>query len=201
MINTTEISFRESDHSYWKGAIRIPGISELLKYWGYMDGSYYSEIPRDRGIAVHALIEDHCRGGSAIMGNDDPEIVGRIESFLEFKAAKDFRPQQIEAIHFSAIANLACRIDLVGTFRDSPTPCIVEIKCGSRAGWHGLQTAAQALCLGVRPIRRFALYLRANGKPDLREHNESAEIPLVQSLAALYHYNQKCGIKLIQGGL
>lgn len=197
--NAPEIRYQDEDHSYWKDQLRIPGISELLKYFGYIDDSYYTEIPRKRGTEIHGIIADHCRGEEqAILSNDDPEVVQRIEAFFQFKAAKDFRPIGVETIHFSPLANLACRSDLIGTFGESPFLSIIEMKCGSRAGWHSLQTAGQALCFG-QPVRRFALYLKTEGKFDLREHTDRTEIPIVQGLAATYWYNQKNGLKLARG--
>jgi hypothetical protein len=46
------------------------------------------------------------------------------------------------------------------------------------------------------PIRRFVLYLKADGKFDLREFNDRADIVAIQSLAAAYWYNKKKGIEL-----
>ena len=195
------IRFEEATHSYYRveDGLRVPGISELLKYFGYIDDRYYSDIPRDRGIIVHDTIADLCNGGQAALGHDDPEIVGRIEAFVAFQQAKDFRAQHIEQIFFNPLINLACRVDLMGTFGDAPIPVIIEIKCGSKAMWHELQTAAQALCYGPVPIRRFVLYLKSDGKFDLREFTDRSTVPLVQSMIALYWWNKAHGITLVQG--
>lgn len=201
MENKTPIIYKEENHSYWNKDIRIPGISELLKYFGYIDDRYYTETPREHGSAVHAGIADICRGGQASYEFNDPGILARIDAFQSFKAAKGFKPSQIEAVQFSETSNIACRIDLIGTFNDSPIPCIIEVKNGARQAWHALQTACQALCTGIVPIRRFALYLKADGKFDLREHNKRVEIQIVQALASAYWYNKQEGIKLIQGGI
>lgn len=201
MENKTPIIYNDEDHSYWNGPIRIPGISELLKYWGYIDSTYYNEEARDRGTLIHNLIADFLNGGQEYMGHTDKEITERIHAFNAFVIAKGFKPTQIEAIQFSETSNIACRIDLIGTFNEAPIPCIIEVKCGARAAWHNLQSACQALCSGIFPIRRFALYLKADGKFDLREHNKRVEIQVVQALAAAYWYNKQEGIKLIQGGI
>lgn len=199
MENKTPVRYQDEDHSYWIGDLRIPGINELLNYWGYIDNTYYSEVPRDRGTAVHAGISDLCNGGKDYMKFEDPEITERISSFMEFMAEKKFKPLQIEAIQYAPTANIACRVDLIGKFGDSTAQAIIEIKCGAKAKWHSLQTAAQALCSGIRPIRRFCLYLKPYGKYNLVEHSNPVEMALVHALGTLYWYNKNAGIKLTRG--
>jgi hypothetical protein len=65
--------------------------------------------------------------------------------------------------------------DRVGTLNGRPT--ILEIKTGTEAGWHGLQTAAQDVLLHrtYGRYQRKALYLGADGRPRLRSHADSGD--------------------------
>jgi len=194
----SELIYREDVHTYTHNNIRIPGISELLKYWGYIDDTFYtSEEPRDIGTAVHAGTSAFDKGEDSYQLFEDPRILKRIEAYMLFKTDKKFMPTIIELPQHSDALALACRPDRVGYFAESSVPCIIDIKCGGEAKWHPLQTAGQQICIGdCRYYRRFGLYLRMDGTYKLKEHTDPTELALVQSLVALYWYNKNKGIKL-----
>lgn len=192
----------EESHTYWLNGCRIPGISELLRYWGFVDETYYNEDAREVGRGVHAGIHDIEMGGAAAHEFVNPKITHRIDEYLRFKSDKDFRVIAVEKILADPAGRYACRIDLLGTFGESHGLSLIELKCGAQEGWHKLQTAGQKRCIEhvESTLRRFALYLPFPGRYNLKEHGDRAEEGLVDGYASGYWYNQNHGIKLTQGG-
>ena len=186
----------EESHSYWLGERRIPGISELLKHWRFIDDTYYTEEGREVGRAVHAAVHDIELGGAAAHEFTNPKILHRIDEYLRFKSEKDFRMKRVEQIYADPSGRYACRIDLLGTFGDSAVGSIVEIKCGSELAWHKLQTGGQKRCIvehSLDLLRRFALYLPAKGRYNLKEHTDRAEEYIVDGLASAYWWQKNHG--------
>lgn len=192
-----ELIYRDDDHSYWHNAIRIPGATELLKYWGYIDDTYYTEEGREIGTAVHAGTSAYDKGDDSYQLFESPAILKRIEAYMLFRQEKQFTPELVESMQHNDVYNIACRLDRVGPFAQSNLTNVVELKCGAPAKWHSLQTAIQSLCLG-RPgyIRRYAVYLQANGLYKIKEHTDLNEIAIVRGLVVTYWYNVNAGIKL-----
>ena len=61
-------------------------------------------------------------------------------------------------------------------FHDGRGHIVLERKTGSSALWHKLQVAAYSLLDGVRPARRWRLYLKSNGAFRLLEDADAASI-------------------------
>lgn len=197
---TQSLRLEEETHTYWLGGDRIPGISELLRYWGYFDDTYYTEMGRDIGSAVHAGIHDIEVGGAAAIEFSNVKILHRLDEYVRFKGDKDFRVLYAERILLDPGQRYACKIDLWGQFGDSTTKALVEVKCGAELAWHKLQTAGQRRCLPPEPTRRFALYLPATGRYSLKEHTDRADEALVDGLASGFWWNKNHNVILNAGG-
>lgn len=183
----------EELHQYWLNERRIPGISELLKHWGFIDGTYYTEESREVGRAVHASIHDIELGGAAANEFTSSRILNRIDEYLRFKSDKDFRVRRVEQIYGDPAGRYACKIDLLGTFGEVPVLSLVEVKCGAELPWHRLQTSGQKRCIvDVGLVRRFALYLPFKGRYNLKEHTDRAEEFIVDGLASAYWWRKNC---------
>jgi hypothetical protein len=205
MLNQTQLTpslrLDEETHTYWLGPRAIPGISALLKYWGFIDDTYYTEEGREIGRAVHAGIHDLELGGAAASEFSNPKILHRLDEYLRFKSDKDFRVKKVEQIYGDPAGRYACKIDLLGTFGEAPQLCLVEVKCGAVMAWHQLQTAGQKRnIIDEGAIRRFALYLPAEGRYNLKEHKDRAEEFLIDGFASGYWWNANHNVKLTIGG-
>jgi hypothetical protein len=197
-----DLIFNAEDHTYYKGDLRIPGISELLKHFGYIDDQYYTEAGRELGIAVHALTVDRDFGGAAYLDIEHPGILGRLDAWERFKNELSFAPSAIEAMIGEPVYNLACRIDRAGIFGQDKRLSLVEIKCGAKQKWHCLQTAGQALCARAEYsalVRRFVLYLHADGKFELCEHTDRSEVGVITAMLAVYWNQRNMGIIKLKG--
>jgi hypothetical protein len=186
----------EESHTYWLGDRQIPGISALLRYWGFIDDTYYTEEGREVGRAVHAGIHDIEMGGAAAGEFTNLKILSRIDEYMRFKSDKDFRVRRVEQIYADPAGRYACKIDLLGTFGESTTGALVELKCGAELPWHRLQTGGQRRCIiddSFGTIRRFALYLPLKGRYNLKEHTDRAEEFLVDGLASTYWWRKNHG--------
>lgn len=197
MENKT-LTFRESDHTYWYGDLQIPGATGLLEFWGFIDKTYYTEIPREVGTNVHLGTSSLDRGNNDYMLFESEPVIKRIEAYQKFERDMLFEPIEIEKICFAEDAYIACRLDRVGRIKRT-SEILLELKCGAMAKWHPLQTAIQVICLNRPGVRRFALYLKPDGNYSLVEHTDRMQIGIVRALISAYWYCQKHGIKL-KGG-
>lgn len=187
----------DEDHRYWSGDLRIPGLSELLKLFGFIDDSYYTEEGREVGRGVHLGTQSLDEGRQDHLQFESKAIIGRIMAYERFKREKQFKPGLIETIHQHPYGTYACRIDRYGYFGQSDIGALIELKCGSKEPWHKLQTGAQKEALGIitQPMRRFALYLRENETYELVEHKDPADGRIVVGLASAYWWRQNNGYK------
>lgn len=201
-LQTLNLRLDEETHTYYLNDRKIPGISELLRYWGFIDGTYYNEESREVGRGVHAGIHDLEVGGAAANEFSNPKIIHRINEYLRFREDKTFKVLMAEKIFADPAGRYACKIDLLGTFGESNILCLIELKCGVEMAWHRLQTAGQKRCLlshNTDILRRFALYLPADGRYNLKEHSDRAEESIVDNFASTYWWNKNHNIKLHQG--
>ena len=195
----------EESHTYWYNDRRIPGISELLRYWGFLDDTYYNEESREVGRGVHAIIHDYELGGAAGHEFKDPKVLKRFDEYLRFRDDKDFRVIAVEKIFADPAGRYACKIDLLGHFGEQSMLSLIEIKCGVELPWHRLQTAGQRRCVKmptwdiVAPMRRFALYLSDKRPYNLKEHVDRSEEGLIDGYASGYWWNRNNDVRLNGG--
>lgn len=161
------VSYRDSDHTYWKGGVRLPSVSQVCKVL-----HDYGDVPRDvleaaaaRGTAVHQACEFYDEG-DLDMGSLDPRIAGYVEAYAAFRRETGFAPTSIEELVHHPALMYAGRLDRVGTFPNSPQPAmpwIVDIKTSSRAlPSYAVQLAGYAGCFGT-PHRRAVVHLGREG--------------------------------------
>lgn len=199
MLNLATNSLRldEEKHQYWLNGKRIPGLSELLKHFGFIDDAYYTEDGREVGRAVHMGTESMDLGRQEHLQFTNKAIIGRIMAWERFKQDKQFHPTSIETIHAHPYGTYGTRIDRLGFFRESPVEALIELKCGGKEAWHKLQTGGQDAALGPSaPRRRFALYLRPDETYNLVEHTDRTDAPVFVSLASAYTWKQNNGYKI-----
>src|SRR3990172_7613970 len=94
-----ELAFRPEDHSYWLDGARLPGVTEVLKYYGIVsfDGAPEAtlERARHRGLAVHFLIR-LIQEGTLDPTTVAPELDGYAFAYQAFCADTGFLPVVFE---------------------------------------------------------------------------------------------------------
>lgn len=169
------------DHRYYVDEEEWPGVTSLLTEAGHITKTWYraNETAIDKGRRVHAYtaLMDEDRVSDLETGRRKSIYTGDIEGELEaYRAFKRrFAPTflAIEQPRFGAgpVNRCAGRPDRQLILNG--IPATLEIKTGSPADWHQLQTAGYQLLCGVGA--RWVLYLKPNGRYQLRAHSDPAD--------------------------
>jgi hypothetical protein len=172
-------------HRYFLGDQELPNVTRIIE--PCCAGSpWYTEEARERGRDVHEATQFHDEGTLDPASLDD-ETAGCLRGWCRFLAESRFTIQFIELPVHSRLM-YAGKPDRVGLLNSKRA--ILELKSGEPEPWHGVQLAGynQAVqeCLGVPPLKRYGVYLRANGTYRTREYREPEDFP--EFLRMLGHY-------------
>lgn len=160
-----EFSFNEPDHSYWLGARRLYGTTEVIKRVGLMgSGDFYTDLGRDRGKAVHAACEllfwDNLDWSSV-----DERIFGYVVSCHEFIKQTKFKARRAEFQFYHPLLCYAGQWDVDGDC-SQVKDIMLDLKSGAPEKWHRIQSSAYREGADANKIkikRRGSLYLQADG--------------------------------------
>lgn len=188
MIEFVSPVYRDEDHTYGLDGKKIPGFSEIAKAEGLIQ---FGGIPqstldhaRDRGRSAHLACHFLDQG---VLDRESvhPEIAGYLAGYEKFK--KDHGVEVV--LSEQPMANrthwFACTPDKVGVL--DGLNAVVDIKTGVPAPWHGIQLAAQALCLPAG-YKRFGLYLEKDGSYLLKAYTDRTDRDLWVSTVNLHNW-------------
>ncbi len=166
-----KLIFREEDHTYWRGSVRVPSVTEILSplsNFGSVSPAIVQQAAR-RGSLVHEYTELIDYGVPPEDIDIEPELAGYVSAYIRF--LRDWQPTwtMIEQIVDGYM--YAGRLDRYGTI-DGRT-VLLDIKTTSGASrqqkvtWalqlHGYNMAL--LLLPMPPARgKLDLLLKPNGK-------------------------------------
>lgn len=189
------LTFDADTHRYyWNGQL-VPGVSTVL---GVVYGDTYMYATPDFGTTVHKLCERHDLGLPLNLdGNvrDDFEAQGCIDSWMRFRAEREFMPWFIEEPLYNSLYRYAGTVDRIGTLGDSGEWAVVDIKTGQPSAWHGLQLAAYLMAaadMGLIPPeagmpRRLGVYLRP-GSYEVREYAEPGDGTVFKAALMIHNW-------------
>ncbi|HBY58523.1 MAG TPA: hypothetical protein DEH78_01795 [Solibacterales bacterium] len=187
-------TFDPASHTYrGTGGRVLRSVTQILKGarlvedYGKID-PFYAE----RGTAVHAACE-YSDKGTLDRSTLDPQIIGYLKAWESFRSEASVEVREVEHRFYRDDLGFAGTIDRVivaGT-----RPGILDIKTGSPAPWHPIQTAAYAhgLKLDREIVVRYALYLSADGKWKIRKHDDAADFSIWLSALELSNWRRKHG--------
>ena len=166
--------FDPENHEYFIDGEKVPSITQMLDYAGWINDEFYTKESSERGTLVHKLSADFDLGAIS-----DPRTVENIWKgyFLaHVDAMKKMQPEvlAVEQALGHPTLRYGGRPDRVWKLWGAIT--VTDIKTGVVADWHGIQTALQALLIAPHyhlppeSIQRYGLYLRDNGKWKFIEH-------------------------------
>lgn len=153
------------------GSKPVPSVTTLLRRYGFVP-YYRSNSAADRGSAVHYA----CRlayHGSLDTTNTTQELLGYVDSFIEFVTTHKYKAQHWELTLVSDTLGVGGTIDTYGSIPvgQSERPCIVELKTGHKALYHHLQVALYAILAETHNLfdaandPKYIVYL--GGKPEI----------------------------------
>lgn len=194
---TVKTLILDAEHRYWLDGRQIPGLTQLLRHFGFIEEAYFTPESCAVGTAVHLGTESMDLGRQDHQQFENPAIIGRIQAYQRFKEEKGFRPYLIEDRKAHPNGVYACTLDRFGHFGDSPIGALIDLKTGGEQAWHALQTGGQARCLQTEgAMRRFSLYLKENGTYSLKEHKDHNDGVIVESLATAWWWQTNHNYKL-----
>lgn len=183
------LSFDPQTHQYWVDGEEVLSVTQILKSCCIVDETWFTEVARDRGQAVH-LATQYLDQEKLDWDSISPGIAGYVDSYRQFKSDTDFTIERNESPLFNPIYRFAGTPDRIGTINGEKT--ILDIKIGQRASWHRLQTAGYALLVG-NGYKRYGLYLTNKGTYALERHRNHQDHRVFLSALTVANWNtQTC---------
>lgn len=183
------LTFNPEKHEYRYDGRIVPGVTQLLKWAGLIDDSWFSDWHGERGRLIHLACQYYDEG-SLDMDSVHPEIAGYLESYIKWREAGEHIiimsiEERVfnEAYWYAGTLDRRVGIDFI--------PSIIDIKSGAYQRWHGLQLAGYQY---AKPFQtnlfcdRYSLYLDGSGAmAKLRKHEDSSDIDVFLSIAQAYN--------------
>jgi len=151
-LHRADVRVDPTTHTYWLGAQRLPGVTEILTGLGLLTlppdaPTVRLAAARQRGSAVHlALSFQH--EGTLDPASVDPRLDGYLFAWDAFCARHmaDFRPRYVEQPQADPLLGFAGTPDVEGLHgTDDRSPWVVEVKTGPFQPGHLLQVAGYTL--------------------------------------------------------
>lgn len=184
----------DSEHRYWYGGRRIPGVTQILSELGLIDKRWFTEDARRRGTAVHAAVHYHLEK-DLDWSRLDERIRGFVDAAISFLDDAHFVPEQVETrvVHLGPPI-WAGTLDAAGLMWSDPA--VADWKSGGMHPVTGLQTSGYDLALGPIPgasqwkrRRRLGVELRNNGTYRKTDFDDRRDYQRMLAAADLHaHY-------------
>ena len=192
----TPVRFDPVDHRYYVGDEEWPHVTGLLKSWGLVDDTYYTEESAVRGQMVHRACTDYDLGVLDVTGLSR-DIRPYVEAYIDAMLVVPHEWDAIEEVAAHPVHRFVGRPDRVG--RVFGMRGVLEIKSTVQAERaHEVQTSLQGILvshddpLPLREWKRWALYVRPNGKWKLVPHENKRDYDdALRRLAAGTHRRQR----------
>jgi hypothetical protein len=202
-----EIVFKPEDHTYWFWDVRVPSVSEILKYCRmYSDNTYIPEHYRTRGTILHAITEYMDGGGS---GYDvvPPEYAAFVSAYEQWHSDCNVEILESETMLFNSNFLYCGTEDRFAIIDDKKT--VIDIKLGYYQKWHKLQTCFYSEARGFgyyvennlsKTIQTANLYLKKEGIYDYKDTTESiySSLKYVEAACNTYWYHRERDAKKLR---
>lgn len=192
------LELRESDHTYWRGGVCIPGVTSVLRV---LDADMLARVRQEDleyaqalGKAVHKCVELHCLR-KLLVSSIDPVVLPYYRGWLKFLAETGFVVQRTEEKVYHPLHKYAGQLDLIGGLFNKLA--LIDVKSGSFWPSHGPQTAAYKGAFeagtqsGMRIQSRYVLRLLDNGTYQLKEHTDPNDWAVFLACLTLNRYQHR----------
>lgn len=185
----TALRYDGTEHRYWWDGRELVSNTTALKLAGYIDDRNYTEFARQRGTFVHQTVEFFDRGEL----DDDtlhPTLRPYLDGYCKFlREAGISGWTHIEQQLGDPSRGVAGTLDRLGDFG------LVDIKSGDKEPWHAVQIAgyallaeANGLIASARRVKRFGLYLHADGTYALQPYADKADFDNFAAAVTVAHW-------------
>lgn len=194
-----EIIFKPEDHTYWFWDVRIPSVSEILKYCRMSsDNTYIPEHFRTRGTILHAITEYMDGGGS---GYDivPPKYSAFVSAYEQWHNENDVEILESETILFNTDFLYCGTEDRLAIVDGQKT--VIDIKLGYYQKWHKIQTCFYSEARGYmyvednlqKGLHIANLYLKKEGIYEYKDTSKQIyeSMKYVESACNTYWYHRE----------
>lgn len=195
MIDPNGIRFDPDKHEYsvysqtaklWTG---VPSVTTILKDMGFVDASFFTDYARERGTLVHRIIHWYCEGTLDECTIDDV-LLPYFNAWLAFETDTGFISTETERPLASDLWRFAGTPDHIGMLNGRES--VIDAKTGAIYPHVGLQLAAYEVLAG-RPLRRFGLQLKEDGRYSLKEFKDRQDAQIFKAALACWHWQRNMG--------
>lgn len=190
------LTFEEIAHEYrWNGAV-VPSVTQILA--PLVDYSHIPpaalEVARQKGVAVHKMVELDCKGDLDEDGLPD-WMRPALERWRKFVAESGFEMIESEYRVFHPTYKFAGTLDLLGKMNEGVA--FIDVKRSFAAGpVIGLQLAAyhEAYCAQEKvgkSANRYALKLSEAGPYRLEPFTDKNDFSTFLSLLTIHNFKRK----------
>ena len=180
------ITFDSTTHSYTIDGQPVPGVTDILTDMGFIDKTWFDDYSRERGKLVHRVIHWHITG-ELDEATIDTAILPYFIAWRRFEKDTGFVSTETEKPLGSKIYRFAGTPDQIGKLNGHDA--IIDYKTGTILPWVGLQLAGYEILRG-KPLRRFALALKDDGKYSLKEFKDRQDRGVFLSALACWHWQR-----------
>lgn len=192
--NTTNsgLTFDAEKHQYRIDGQRVPSVTQVLQGAGLIDTTWFNDAARTRGTYVAQATEMYDKGTLDYDALDEG-LRPYVMAWEKFLVENEVEIKAIEMMVCSEARRYAGTLDRIIAMGGGKYKYVLDIKTGSAAKWHSIQTAGYVQCLpGYH--RRASIILNNDGKYSFHEHIESYDRGVFLSALNLYHWKSDKGL-------
>lgn len=186
------LTFDAETHTYRIDGQRVPSVTQVLQGAGLIDTRWFNEEARTRGTYVAQATQFYDEGTLDYDALDD-ELKPYVMAWERFLVDANVRIDHIELKVANRQRRYAGTLDRLARFGSGQTPWIIDIKTGSKAAWHGLQTSGYGYCIHGH-FWRASIILQDDGRYLFYEHCDSSDRDVFLSALNLYHWKSENGL-------
>lgn len=184
------LTFDAEKHEYRIDGRRVPSVTQVLQGAGLIDTRWFNDEARMRGTYVAQATQFYDEGTLDYDALDD-ELKPYVMAWERFLVQSDAQVENVEMMVIHPSRRYAGTLDRIIVLNRQRW--VLDIKTGSKAAWHGLQTIAYADCI-VGWYRRASIILQDDGRYLFNEHGESSDRDVFLSALNLYHWKAEKGL-------
>lgn len=190
VMTGSRLQFDEERHVYTLDGNEVLSVTQILKVAGLMDSRWFNTESRDRGSyvaqATHFMDE-----GELDIESLDPALVPYCRAWSKFLSESRSEVIQSEYRVCNLTHGYAGTLDrwLVMNGKDT----LIDIKTGTSAPWHPIQTAGYASCIRTH-FTRGCVYLNDDGSYKLKLHKDASDYGVFGAALVVAQWKQKNGV-------
>lgn len=185
------ITFDPTAHLYTIDGQPVPSVTQVLQAMGFIDTQWFTDYGRERGTLVHRIIHWYI-DGELDHDSIDPSLLPYFDAWKRFVKDTGFMPTETEKPIGSVLHRFCGTPDYIGMLNGHET--VIDAKTGAISPWVGLQLAAQEI-LADRPLKRFALQLKEDGKYSLKPFTDRQDRQIFLAALSCWQWQHNNGRK------